>query len=158
MVRDKHSSEDHELQLTHFHCLLEKIQKLKLELKEVRDAVTTIYNYTIYIIYNLFYYYMMLSLYFNILIIIVILQSEKKIASLKRYRETVKNQNTSSECVKVNKETSHECMMSTGREMEASLQAAVAHREERGTESREEELERTSTKETTGIELLPRTV
>ena len=69
----------------------------------------------------------------------MILQSEKKIANLKRYREeTVKNQNTSSECVKVNKGTSHECMMSTDREMEASLQAAVAHREERGTESRED--------------------
>ena len=60
--------------------------------------------------------------------------------------------------MKVNKGTSHECMMSTGREMQASLQAAVAHREERGTESREEELERTSTEEATGIELLPRTV
>ena len=101
----------------------------------------------------------MLSFYFKTIIIIVILQSEKKIANLKRYREeTVKNQNTSSECVKVNKGTSHECMMSTDREMEASLRAAVAHREERGTESRGEELERTSTEDATGIELLPPTV
>ena len=58
VVRDKHSSEDHELQLTHFHGLLEKIQKLKLELKEVRRAVTT----TIYICH--FYYYNLLCLVF----------------------------------------------------------------------------------------------
>ena len=46
VVRDKHSSEDHELQLTHFHRLLEKIQKLKLELKEVRyDSIFIIIIY-----------------------------------------------------------------------------------------------------------------
>ena len=39
VVRDKHSSEDNELQLIYFHKLLDKIQQLKLELNEVRNVV-----------------------------------------------------------------------------------------------------------------------
>ena len=90
-------------------------------------------------------------------------QGEKKIASIKSYHEeTVKSRNTSSECVIISKEASHECITSASREIEASkgsLQAAAAHGEERGTESKEEELERTGTEgdtslKDTGIDLL----